>query len=182
MPLTPTDLVLAEISPAIEIHDQIISVMEAHFGDLELSVEVDDYMEDFSPDAIKDLSSRAQRATLVLFDIPRIVPILNDDLRQSHGRIGTDEYTFGFYICSSSMRDDQGVERKLEAMKVLSRVQKVMSSQRLTITVDRHGGTKTVHPRPLEIDKLQNIPYLAVYQVMYTIKIVRDLSLSGFSA
>ena len=171
------DLTIDEISPSEEIRSYILNLVKLYFSQSTLSkkVEVDDYMDDFNPSSFGDLLNRAQRSTVCLFDVVRISPVSEEERRGSHERLGRDEYTFGFYICSSSMRDSKGVDRKIESFKAISLIQKILRSTRIPYTVDKAGNTNTCHARPLEIEKIQNIPNLCVFQVMYTCIVSRDL-------
>jgi len=179
MSLTLADFQFEESSPEAELLEFYVNLMQTDM-DAYPSVTVDVFMEDFSPENHKWLVEKAQQGTVVLFDIPRIDPIIDDDNRVSDIRLSRDEITLGWYICAYSERDDKGLERMLQVFKVMNRVKKVMASQAVAYT----SGPGTISspdnaafPRPREIEKLNNVYKMTIYEVMYTLKISQDMSL-----
>lgn len=167
------DLTITGTSLLEEVDEQMIAAAKEAFAGQ--NVQVDHYFNDFSPENIESLKDRALRATQVLFDFMKTTPQIDAGRRASHARIQGEDDTFGFYVVYTNMRDDKGVQRRYNCYRAIEILRRRFSSFNLSLTVDSNGGTTLTSLRPLDIEQVRQIPYVAAYQVLWTIDVKRDL-------
>lgn len=169
----PAGLIIQGTSPIEEIDSQMIATArDAFAGD---NVMVDHYYDDFSPLGLEELENRSMRSTLILFDYLNTQIVIDDDRRQSNDRIQREVATVGFYAIHASVRDDYGISRRYSCYRAIERLRSRFSQYRVEVTVDNDGNKSNLVLRPLEVQKIRNIPRVAVYQVAWTIQLARDL-------
>ena len=145
----------------------MLPLMQAEFADENVAVER--YYEEMSAEKLDELEARARRTTQVLLDFFDITPIAEDNRRgASSQRIQKDILTFGWYVVYSSVRDEDGYIRRRDAYRVIERIRRKMANQKLTMTVDGGGGQKDLLIHFAGINRVRDVPGVAIYQITYT--------------
>lgn len=172
--LTPANLEIAGSSLLEEVAEQIVARAAEHFADD--NVIVDQYYNDLSPDNLEDLHNRCLQSIQVLFTFFAVTP----DPSQTRNRAAKtqkDENLFGFYVCHSVARKDDGRHNIFSVYRVIERLRRLFSNYKVTVTVDRNTSDEnTFGLRQGPIERMQQIPYVSVYRVTWTMDSTMNLS------